>query len=1072
MGIIDLPVQTPPATEIAVPLEGVPVENILNAAAHAEAPAALYEAWIAANPDSPVLWVAWFNLGVVLAQAKRPAEAAQAYQAAIALQPNLHAASVNLGLLFEAAGQPEQALSIWQRALQPDEARITLQTQLGRLLETMNRLDEAETVFSRILQIDPSQHDVVHHWLHLRQKTCQWPVIPPGPRSRALLQSSGPLGIMALTDDIELQREAAGTWVKRKTSPAPRRMAPRRPYGHARIRIGYLSSDFCRHAMGYLITGLFERHDRTRFEIYGYCVSRDDGSALRQRILSAFDHVRLVRELSDEQLAETIRADEIDFLIDLNGITDSSRLAALRWRPAPLQATYLGFVGPIPLPELDYVLSDSVIIPPEHAAAYSATPLPVGPFYQANDDQRTIGLPLTRAEEGLPEDRFVFCCFSKHYKITEDIFAAWMEILRAVPRGVLWLAEDNAISQANLAAAAEAAGVARERLIFSPRTDPDRYMSRLALADLFLDTFPYNSGTVASDALRMELPLLTLCGRAYASRMALSLLHSLGAQRGIATTLEAYVRTAVSLATDQSAYRRYKALFTAEAWHATIGNTARFTAGFEAAIETTVRLAEAQPSLDPDAATCLAEGQRHLAAGNVTQAVTALRRAFILQPDFAEAYAELGGLLVGQQRWPDAVSALRVAIKLAPGDVLARINLANALMHLGEFEDALASAQTAQQLAPRHGLVQSTLGALLLELGDAPAALALCRQAVTEQPELSSAWFNLSHAAKTLNLIGEAETAIRSAITLQPDTAEYHFHLAHILLLTGRLSEGWEDYEWRWHLPGFQALACAQPQWMGEDLAGKTILVCVEQGLGDIIQFARYLPLLAQRAAKVLVLATQPTRKLLSGIAGVELVSNLEEQPFDVHCPLLSLPLAFGTTLQTIPAHVPYLSASHHPPLPGKGLKVGLVWAGNPATPRDRFRSPGLQAVLPLFEVPGVEIFILQMGPGRAELAGRELPAHVHDLGSEITNLADTAAIMTGLDLVISSCTAPLHLAGALGVPAWGMIPFAPHFTWLLGGDETPWYPTIRLFRQDAPGTDWSGVVGRLAAALAELAGA
>ncbi|HTQ71872.1 MAG TPA: tetratricopeptide repeat protein [Acidocella sp.] len=1036
MDNIDLPVKMPPAPVPSAPLAGVPVENIIQAAGQAEAPIALYEAWIAANPTSPMLWGAWFNLGVALAQIGNPVEAAHAYQTALALRPNLHAASVNLGLLFESAGQPEQALDIWQRALQPDEARIALQIQQGRLLETMNRLDEAEAVFSRILKIDPNQHDVVHHLLHLRQRTCQWPVIPPDPRSQALLLHSGPFCIMALTDDIELQREAAGTWIKRKTSPAPQGLAPRHPYGHKRIRIGYLSSDFCRHAMGYLITGLFEHHDRTRFEIYGYCASRDDGSALRQRILASFDHVLFVRDLTDEQVAERIRADEIDFLIDLNGITDGSRLASLRWRPAPLQATYLGFVGPIPLPELDYVLCDSVIIPPEHKGAYGATPLPVGPFYQANDDRRTIGQPLTRADEGLPEDKFVFCCFSKHYKITEQVFASWMEILHAVPHSVLWLAEDNAFSQANLIAAARAAGVAQERLIFSPRTDPDRYMNRLALADLFLDTFPYNSGTVASDALRMELPLLTLCGRAYASRMALSLLHALGAQRGITTSLEVYVQTAVTLATDEAAYRAYKSHFTAEAWHSSIGNTARFTAGFEAAIEKVVRAAETKPSVPPD------------------------------------AYADLGAAFINQGRWPDAVHALRAAITYTPDDVLARINLANALMNTGAFDDALAAARTARQMALQNGFVQATLGGLLGELGDWPAALELCRQAVAVQPDLPTAWFNLSHAAKALNLMGEAETAIRRAISLRSDDAEYHFHLAHILLVTGRLSEGWEEYEWRWRRSSFLYPTCAQPQWLGDDLSGKTILVGVEQGLGDIIQFARYLPLLVQRAARVLVLATPPTRKLLGSIEGIELVASFGEQAFDVHCPLLSLPLAFGTTLQTIPAQVPYLSAPRRPTLPGGGLKVGLVWAGNPATLRDRFRSPGLKAVAPLFEVPGVDIFILQMGPGRAGLADYELPAHVHDLGANITDLADTAAIMTGLDLVISSCTSPLHLAGALGVPAWGMIPFAPHFTWLLEHEDTLWYPTLRLFRQAAPGTNWSDVMARITAALVDRTGA
>ena len=334
--------------------------------------------------------------------------------------------------------------------------------------------------------------------------------------------------------------------------------------------------------MSYLITELFERHDRARFEVFGYCSSREDGSDLRKRVLASFDRHRIIRELTDEQAAQIIRDDEIDVLIDLNGITDGSRLAVLRWRPAPIQATYLGLIGPVPMPELDYLLCDTVVIPPEHEAAYQPMPLPIARTYQANDSKRTIGRRLSRAQAGLPDNGFVFCCFSKHYKITEQMFAAWMSILRQADQAVLWLTQDNPYSQANLLAAASCAGIAQERLIFAERVDPDLYLSRLGVADLFLDTFPYNAGTVASDALRMRLPLLTLCGRSFASRMATSLLHAMGALEGITTTMPNYIATAVRLATDPTAYGQYKALFTEQAWNRTIGDIAGFTRDYEA----------------------------------------------------------------------------------------------------------------------------------------------------------------------------------------------------------------------------------------------------------------------------------------------------------------------------------------------------------------------------------------------------------------------------------------------------------------------------------------------------------
>ena len=553
---------------------------------------ALYEHWIDANQGgSALLCAAWYNLGTLFFQVGNQTNAAIAYGNALVLKPDMHSAAINLGLVQEAMGQPEQALETWKRAIQPASTRVALEIQQGRLLEGIGRLEEAEQILRGVLMTDPAQPDVIHHWIHLRQKTCQWPVtLPISDLSMAdLVRSSGPLGILALTDDIALQAQSAAAWVERKTQPAPRRLAPSRPYAHDRIRIGYISSDFCSHAMSYLVTELFEHHDRSRFEVFGYCSSREDGTELRKRVLAAFDHCRMIRTLSDEQAAQVIRNDEIDVLIDLNGITDGTRLAVLRWRPAPIQATYLGLIGPLPMPELDYLLCDAVAIPPEHEAEYSPKPLPVGPIYQANDTKRTVGRKLSRQEAGLPEDRFVLCSFSRHYKITEEMFTAWMSILRQCDRAVLWLAKDNIYSEKNLLKAAESAGIATSRLIFSERADPDLYLSRLGVADLFLDTFPYNAGTLASDALRMRLPLVTLCGEAFASRMATTLLYAIGARDGITTSVAKYTDKVVRLINDPAEYERYRAFFTEQAWDQTIGNIDRFTRAFEDTFDRLVR---------------------------------------------------------------------------------------------------------------------------------------------------------------------------------------------------------------------------------------------------------------------------------------------------------------------------------------------------------------------------------------------------------------------------------------------------------------------------------------------------
>ncbi len=545
----------------------------------------MYRTWIALQgAGGRQSHAAWFNLGTEWSHAGDSDSAIIAYRTALALRPDFAPASINLGLLLERNGDPRTALACWDNALQKDDTRVALINQRARLLEQLGELADAEAAMRASLTIRHDQPDVIQHWLHIRQRMCQWPVLSDAIRALSpddLMASCGPLAALALTDQVALQTRIAGAWIERKIPPAPEHLAPANGYRHDRIRIGYLSSDFCRHAMSYLIAELFERHDRSRFEIHGYCTSPEDGSDIRQRVIAAFDRFTIIKDMTDEAVARTIRSDEIDILIDLNGLTTGTRLAILRWRPAPIQATYLGFIGPVPMPELDFLLCDEFVIPPAYAALYQPRPLYVAPNFQANDRMREIGEPVTRAAAGLPEDRFVFCCFSNHYKITEPMFDAWMAILTRVEQSVLWLIADNPWSRANMRRRAMTAGIDPERILFVGRTDPAEYMARLVLPDLFLDTSPYNAGTIASDAIRMGLPMVTLSGESFASRMAGRLLLAIGAADGIAETLEQYVEAAVSLATQPERLARYRSLFTENNWAATIGDIATFTFHYE-----------------------------------------------------------------------------------------------------------------------------------------------------------------------------------------------------------------------------------------------------------------------------------------------------------------------------------------------------------------------------------------------------------------------------------------------------------------------------------------------------------
>ena len=469
--------------------------------------------------------------------------------------------------------------------------------------------------------------------------------------------------------------------------------------------------------------------------------------------------------------------------------------------------------------------------------------------------------------------------------------------------------------------------------------------------------------------------------------------------------------------------------------------------------------------------------------GRLADAVGAYRHAIAARPDFADAYSNLGTALQDLGQFDEAVAIYRKAIAMKPDFAMAFGNLGVALKEQGKFDEAIVAYRNALAIQPDYDAAYANLGAVLLEQGDTEGALDACRRAVAANPRTVIGLCNLGASYKALNRLDEAEATYRQALALRPDFPEGHFSLAQILLLKGDLTAAWPEYEWRWKLREYGWLKAmhgefAQPRWGGEALHGKTILVYAEQGLGDTIQFARFLPEVAARGGRVVLAVQRPLMALLSQLDGVTVVPlDKPLPPFDVHAPLLSLPGLLGTSLETIPARIPYLRANPagierwRARIGGAGFKVGLVWAGNPSQRGDRFRSPRLPAFMPLFAVPGVDFVALQLGAGRDDIATNPLPPNVLDLGPEIADFADTAAIMAGLDLVITSCTAPLHLAGALGIPVWGVIPFAPHFFWLLERSDSPWYPTLRLQRQDRQGQDWSAVVDLIAVELDGLRG-
>lgn len=471
------------------------------------------------------------------------------------------------------------------------------------------------------------------------------------------------------------------------------------------------------------------------------------------------------------------------------------------------------------------------------------------------------------------------------------------------------------------------------------------------------------------------------------------------------------------------------------------------------------------------------EAVRHHQAGRLADAERLYRRILAVDADHAGALHLLGLIAHQAGRNDIAVALMTKAIDIDGKIAACHSNLSLALYDLGRLGDALASCDTALRLDPIFAEAHCNRGRALKDLGRLDDALASCEASLCLKPDLAEALSNRGRALKDLGRLDEALAAYDAALRIRPDFAEAHYNLSFVHLLQGNYPAGWNKYEWRWRggTKNLTPRSFTQPRWQGEILAERTILLHAEQGLGDAIQFCRYAPLVANQAGRVVLEVPSVLRRILSRLDGVHcLVETGDVLPaFDVHCPLMSLPGICGTGPETVPANIPYLSADPDTagrilgPQPLAGLKVGIAWRGNPRHDNDRNRSIGLEVLSRLFTAVRrkVTFVSLQKDASPQEKAYlRRFPA-VLDVTDRIGDFADTASAIDGLDLVISVDTSVVHLAGALGRTTWVLLPFTPDWRWLMDRDDSPWYPTARLFRQKRRG-NWDEVIDRIAEAL------
>lgn len=567
------------------------------AAGQREVARQLYKVWIKTNPNDPLVFVALFNCAEHDDKLGDRSAAIDSLIAAIKVRPDFAPAHINLGGLLERAGAANFALDQW-RAVANQPAQITGESvdyaitalkQTARVLNDHKINDGAEAAIVQALDINPKQPDVIAQHIAIRLGACKWPIMEPVAKldRKGLLQSTHPLSMTWYTDDPLLQLATAERYVREQIGDPPkdwdadRRNAPI-DLAKRRLRVGYVSSDLRDHAIGYLMAELFELHDKKKVEVFAYyCGSQEAEGALTNRIKDAIEHWVDIRTMSDDEAARKIAADGIDILVDVNGHTKDSRTLVFARHPAPIQVNWLGFPGSMGTPYHHYMIADEWIVPPESEMYYAEKTVRL-PCYQPNDRKRPVaGASQSRAEAGLPDDAFVFCCFNGSQKYSKFTIDRFLEILKGVPNGVLWLIDASDETKIRLWNYAEQNGISRSRIVFAQKLQNAFHLARYEHADLFLDTAPYGAHTTASDALWMGVPVLTLSGRSFASRVCGSLVRAAGLPDLICQTPQEFVTRAIALGHNRKEVQAYKTKLKANRDTCTLFDMDKLTSALE-----------------------------------------------------------------------------------------------------------------------------------------------------------------------------------------------------------------------------------------------------------------------------------------------------------------------------------------------------------------------------------------------------------------------------------------------------------------------------------------------------------
>jgi predicted O-linked N-acetylglucosamine transferase (SPINDLY family) len=720
------------------------------------------------------------------------------YERALQLAPDSVLALNNSGNVLLALGQAEAAVARYEHALQISPADPRALYNRGAGLRELRRYPEAAQCYEQLLQAAPDHDYALGNLFHLRMDGCDWSDYHAlTQRLRSVLARNpkiiNPLSLLLL-DAPELAHACAQAYVREHHPGAPPASAASAARSvNRRIRLAYVSADFREHPVAYLLAGVLRQHDRARFEVLGVSLQPSDGSALAREVRASFDEVIEVRGRSDADVAALLRERQVDIAIDLMGFTQGMRLGIFAQRAAPLQVSFLGYAGTLGAPYVDYLLADKVVIPPGEEQLYSEQIVRLAHCYLPNDDRREIGPVPTRAQAGLPEAGFVFCAFTNPFKINPPLFEVWMSLLRQLPGSVLWLGTTQPDTRRNLAREAEMRGVAAERLVFAPRVAAmSDHLARMQLADLYLDTLPYNAHSTTCDALWAGVPVLTCAGRSFASRVAASALTAAGLPQLVTPSLADYERVALELGRDPVQLGSLRARLKENRSSAALFDTTRYTRELEAVYR--AMHGRAVSALPPAAlwvtldgtiesgAAAPAESRAHCQRGNellrrgeLQGALECFERALALDPRDAVALTDCGTVLQELRRPEQAIAHYDRALRIAPASAVAYNNRGNALRTLRRYGEALESLEAALRIQPAFAEALNNRGNVLRELDRLEEALASFEASLELRPAFAMAHTNRGHTLLDLRRPREALASFASALRQVPDEAEALF---------------------------------------------------------------------------------------------------------------------------------------------------------------------------------------------------------------------------------------------------------------------------------------------------------